>query len=283
MLDLLVRSRKFIVGTAIVLAVVFFGIIGPIFARDPLQLNPYHVAESPSSEYILGTGDLGEDIFAQLCTGTRNSLMIGAIAGVFATIIGVLVGGIGPYKSGLADETSNAFTNVIMVFPMLPLLIILVALFGGGNASMFLVATLIGLTSWPWAARCIRSQVLTLKEREFINVARMSGIKGRKIVITEIMPNMLAYIIIVFVVSLSIAILTEAGLSMIGLGPDPSSNVTLGTMLDFIGTGSTQIALPWNYWWAFIPPGLVLTIFLVGVFIMHSGMDEVFNPRLRSV
>jgi peptide/nickel transport system permease protein len=148
---------------------------------------------------------------------------------------------------------------------------------------MFLVAILIGLTSWPWAARCIRSQVLTLKEREFINVARMSGVKGRKIVITEIMPNMLAYIIIVFVVSLSIAILTEAGLSMIGLGPDPSSNVTLGTMLDFIGTGSTQIALPWNYWWAFIPPGLILTIFLLGVFIMQSGMDEVFNPRLRRV
>jgi peptide/nickel transport system permease protein len=170
-----------------------------------------------------------------------------------------------------------------MVFPMLPLLIILVALFGGGNASMFLVATLIGLTSWPWAARCIRSQVLTLKEREFINVARMSGVKGRKIVITEILPNMLAYIIIVFVVSLSIAILTEAGLSMIGLGPDPSSTVTLGTMLDFIGTGSTQVALPWNYWWAFLPPGLVLTIFLLGVFIMQSGMDEVFNPRLRRV
>lgn len=283
MLDLLVRSRKFIIGTAIVLAVILFGIIGPMFTRDPLQPNPYDVAEPPSSKYIFGTGDLGEDIFAQLCTGTRNSLMIGAIAGGFATIVGVLVGGIGPYKGGLADETSNAFTNVIMVFPMLPLLIILVALFGGGNASMFLVATLIGSTSWPWAARCIRSQVLTLKEREFINVARMSGIKGRKIVITEIMPNMLAYIIIVFVVSLSIAILTEAGLSMIGLGPDPSSNVTLGTMLDFIGAGSTQIALPWDYWWAFFPPGLVLTIFLLGVFIMQSGMDEVFNPRLRRV
>ena len=271
------------IGTAIVLAIILFGIIGPMFTRDPLQLNPSHVAEPPSSEFILGTGDLGEDIFAQLCTGTRNSLMIGAIAGGFATLVAVLVGGIGPYKGGLPDETSNAFTNVVMVFPMLPLLIILAALFGGGNASMFLVATLIGLTSWPWAARCIRSQVLTLREREFINVARMSGTKDRKIVITEIMPNMLAYIIIVFVVSLSIAVLTEAGLSMIGLGPDPSSNVTLGTMLDFIGTGSTQIALPWNYWWAFIPPGLILTIFLVGVFIMQSGMDEVFNPRLRSV
>jgi len=145
------------------------------------------------------------------------------------------------------------------------------------------VATLIGLTSWPWAARSIRSQVLSLRERSFIDTARMSGMKDRKIVITEIMPNMLAYIIVVFVVSLSIAVLMEAGLSMLGLGPDPSSNVTLGTMLDFIGTGSTQAALPWTLWWCFIPPGLVLTIFLVAVFIMHTGMDEVFNPRLRRV
>jgi peptide/nickel transport system permease protein len=283
MLELLIRSKKFILGAAIVLAVVLFGIIGPAVSRDPFELNPSRAAEPPSSQFILGTGDLGEDIFAQLCIGARNSLLIGAIAGGFATLVAVLVGGIGPYKGGLIDETSNAFTNVVMVFPMLPLLIILVALIGGGKASMFLVAALIGLTSWPWAARSIRSQVLTLKEREFINVARTSGMKDRKIVITEIMPNMLAYIIVVFVVSLSIAVLTEAGLSMIGLGPDPSSSVTLGTMLDFIGTGSTQVALPWNYWWAFIPPGLVLTLFLIGVFIMHSGMDEVFNPRLRRV
>ncbi|HLE75823.1 MAG TPA: ABC transporter permease [Candidatus Bathyarchaeia archaeon] len=283
MFDLLVRSRKFIIGTAVVLTIVFFGIIGSMLTRDPLQTNAYHAAEPPSSEFILGTGDLGEDLFAQLCAGTRNSLLIGALAGGFATLVAVLVGGIGPYKGGLMDEISNAFTSVVMVFPMLPLLILLSAIIGGGRASMFLVAALIGLTTWPWAARCIRSQVLTLKERGFIDVARMSGMKDRKIVITEIMPNMLAYIIVVFVVSLSIAVLTEAGLSMIGLGPDPSSNVTLGTMLDFIGAGSTQVALPWTMWWAFIPPGLILTIFLVAVFIMHSGMDEVFNPRLRSV
>ena len=106
--------------------------------------------------------------------------------------------------------------------------------------------------------------------------------KDRKIVVTEIMPNMLAYIIIVFVVSLSIAVLTEAGLSMIGLGPDPGSNVTLGSMLYWVMNG-TKTSLPWDLWWCFIPPGLILTIFLVAVFIMHNGMDEVFNPRLRRV
>jgi len=279
MFELLIRSRKFLIGTAIVLAIILFAIIGPALTRDPLAYSSHYV-EPPSNEFLLGTGNFGEDVLAQLCTGTRNSLMIGAIAGGLAMLIAVLVGGIGPYKGGLVDEIANAFTNVVMVFPMLPLLILLAAIFE--TRSMFLLALLIGLTSWPWAARCIRSQVLTLKERGFIDVARMSGMKDRKIVVAEIMPNMLAYIIVVFVVSLSIAVLTEAGLSMIGLGPDPSTSVTLGSMLYWV-MNSSQAALPWDLWWCFIPPGLILTIFLVAVFIMHNGMDEVFNPRLRRV
>jgi peptide/nickel transport system permease protein len=279
MFELLVRSPKFMIGAAVVLAIILFGAIGSMLTRDPLQYSSHYV-EPPSSSFLLGTGNFGEDVLAQLCTGSRNSLMIGAVAGGFATLIAVLVGGIGPYKGGLVDETSNALTNVVMVFPMLPLLILLAAILE--SRSMFLVAGLIGATSWPWAARSIRSQVLTLKERGYIDIARMSGMKDRKIVVTEIMPNMLAYIIVVFVVSLSIAVLTEAGLSMIGLGPDPSTNVTLGSMLYWVLNG-THVALPWTLWWCFIPPGLILTVFLVAVFVMHSGMDEVFNPRLRRV
>lgn len=279
MFELLVRSRKFIIGAAVVLAIILFGVIGSMLTRDPLAYSSRFV-KPPSSEFLLGTGNFGEDVLAQLCAGTRNSLMIGAIAGGFAMLLAVLVGGIGPYKRGLIDEISNAFTNIIMIFPLLPLLILLSSILE--QRSMFLVAELIGVTSWPWAARCIRSQVLTLKERGFIDIARMSGMKDRKIVVTEIMPNMLAYIIIVFVVSLSIAVLTEAGLSMIGLGADPMTNVTLGSMLYWV-MNSTHAALPWNLWWCFIPPGLILTIFLVAVFVMHTGMDEVFNPRLRRV
>jgi len=279
MLELLLRSRKFMIGASVVLAIVLFGVIGSLVTRNPLEFSSHYV-EPPSSEFLLGTGNFGEDVLAQLAAGTRNSLMIGAIAGAFATLIAVSVGGLGPYKGGFADEISNAFTSVVMVFPMLPLLILLAAILE--SRSMFLVAGLIGATSWPWAARSIRSQVLTLKERGYIDIARMSGMKDRKIVMAEIMPNMLAYIIVVFVVSLSIAVLTEAGLSMIGLGPDPSSNVTLGSILYWV-LNSTQVALPWYLWWVFIPPGLILTVFLLGVFVMHSGMDEVFNPRLRSV
>jgi peptide/nickel transport system permease protein len=277
MFELLIRSRKFMIGAVVVLVIVFFGAIGSLFTRDPLAFSSHYV-EPPSSQFLLGTGNFGEDVLAQLCAGTRNSLMIGAIAGGIAMLLAVFVGGIGPYKGGLADDLSTTLTNVVMVFPLLPMLILLSAVLQ--QRSMILVAALIGVTSWPWAARSIRSQVLSLKERGFIDTARMSGMKDRKIVIAEILPNMLAYIIVVFVVSLSIAVLAEAGLSMIGLGPDPSTNVTLGSMLYWV-MNSTHVALPWNLWWCFIPPGLILTIFLVAVFVMHSGMDEVFNPRLR--
>jgi peptide/nickel transport system permease protein len=277
MFELLIRSLKFMTGAIVVLAIVLFAIIVPFFTRLQYSLN---FVKPPSSDFLLGTGQFGEDVLAQLAIGTRNSLIIGVIAGGLATLIAILLGGIGPYKGGVLDEISNGFTNVIMVFPMLPLLILLAAILE--TRSTFLVSILIGATSWPWAARSIRSQVLTLKERGYIDLARMSGMKDRKIVITEIMPNMLAYIIVVFVVSLSIAVLTEAGLSMIGLGPDPSTNVTLGSMLYWV-LNNTHAPLPWDLWWCFIPPGLILTIFLLAVFVMHSGMDEVFNPRLRTV
>jgi peptide/nickel transport system permease protein len=280
MLELLVRSRKFIIGGAIMLAIIIFAIVGPMVTRDPLKKNIPHFGMPPSSEFPLGTTGLAEDALAQLCSGTRNSLTVGAFAGCLAALLAVLVGGIGPYKGGLADEISNALTNVVMVFPQVPLLIVLASTFQ--QRSLLLVAALIGITTWPWAARCIRSQVLTLKEREFINVARMSGMKDRKIVVTEIMPNMLAYVIMVFVISLSIAVLTEAGLSMIGVGPSPGTYVTLGTMLYWV-LNPAVATFAWDLWWCFIPPGLILTILLGAVFVMHAGMDEVFNPRLRRV
>jgi peptide/nickel transport system permease protein len=249
-----------------------------VSGMDTILIN--RVMEPPSTDFVLGTDDLGRDMFARLCAGTRSSLLVGIFAGAIATLIAILLGGIGPYKGGWADEISNAFTTLFLVFPMLPLLMLFSLILE--QRSLLLVSSLIGLFSWPWAARCIRSQVLTLKEREFINMARMSGMKDRKVVITEIMPNMLAYIIIVFVVSLSIAVLTEAGLSMIGLGPPETKEVTLGNILYFV-LHPTGTSMAWNMWWCFVPPGIVLTVFLIGVFIMHAGMDEVFNPRLRKV
>jgi len=182
---------------------------------------------------------------------------------------------------GLADEASNFVTNVMLVFPVLPLLLFLSYILQ--ERSLFLVGLLIALTGWPWAARCIRSQVLSLKEREFVNLAKMSGMKTAATVITEVLPNMLAYILMVFVLLTGGAIIAEAGISAVGVGPDRFQTTTLGNMI-FSAIQYHPGVAHWSYvWWWFIPPGLVLTTLLSAIFVMHAGMDEVFNPRLRRV
>lgn len=278
MREVLLKSRKFMIASGFMGLIIMLGIIGPMVTRDPNKKNYKRIFQPPSSEFILGTTTFGEDVFAQLCMGIRNSLIVGVLAGVLGTLIAVLFGALGPYKGGLADDISNFVTNIAIVFPILPLLIILAAILE--HRSLFLVGGLIAVTSWPWAARSIRSQVLTLKEREFVNLARMSGMNDRRIVIEEILPNMLAYIMMVFVLLVGGAIIAEAGISMIGLGP--YGTITLGQML-YWAIHQTIAPHWWDGWWWFFPPGLVLTMFLSAVFVMHAGMDEIFNPRLRRV
>ena len=276
MWELLLRSRKFIFGLAVVGAIILFGIVGPMVTRDPNKMDYTRMGQPPGNGYLLGTTIFGQDIFAQLCTGIRNSLIVGGLAGALGTFIAILLGALGAYKGGLADTISTFVTNIVIVFPVLPLLIILSAVLT--QRSLFLVAALIALTMWPWAARSIRSQVLSLKEREFVNLARMSGMKDATMVITEILPNMLAYIMMVFVLLVGGAILAEASISMIGLGAPGA--VTLGTML-WWAINQTMYANWWTMWWWFVPPGFILTVFLSAVFVMHAGMEELFNPRLR--
>lgn len=276
MSETLLRSHRFIFGLAIVLAIAMIGIIGPYLTRDPLEQNWNVVAKPPGSDYLLGTTVLGEDVLAQLCMGIRNSLEVGVLAGSLGTLIAVLFGALGAFKGGFADEISSFVTNVMIVFPMIPLLLIVSAL--TQQRSLLLVGLLIALFSWPWAARSIRSQVFSLRQREFISVARLSGMKDITTVVTEVLPNMLAYIMMVFVLLAGGGMLAEAGISMLGVGP--SNSVTLGQML-YHAMNETITPYWWGVWWWFIPPGIVLTLFLSAVFVMHSGMDELFNPRLR--
>lgn len=277
----LLESRKFVVGFMIVLVISLLGIIGPFVTPDPLKYNWSERGLPPlSGGHLLGTTTpWGQDVFAQLCTGIRNSLFVGILSGGLGTLIAVLLGALGAYKGGWADEASNFVTNIVMVFPIYPALLILASAVGREGRSIFLVALLIALTSWPWAARTIRSQVLSLKEREFINLARMSGMRSRVIVIEEVLPNMLAYITMVFVLLAGGGMLAETGISLLGVGPVPQYNITLGSML--YNCMSNPVAAWRNIWWWYIPPGIVLTLLLSGIFIMHAGMDEIFNPRLR--
>jgi peptide/nickel transport system permease protein len=278
---LLIANMKFKFGLSIVLAIALLGIIGPFLTPDPLT---YHWEEGipplpPLTRgHILGTtAPWGQDVFAQLCTGIRNSLFVGIIGGGLGTLIAVLMGALGPYKGGLADDITNFITNIIMVFPVYPALLALSAIVE--KREILSVAVLIALTSWPWAARAIRSQVLSLKEREFVNLAKLSGMRSRDIVLKEVLPNMMAYVTMVFVLLTGGAMLAETGISILGIGPVPQLYVTLGNM---IYNCMSNPMFSWrNIWWWYIPPGAVLTILLSAIFIIHAGMDEVFNPRLR--
>jgi peptide/nickel transport system permease protein len=278
MWELLLKSRKAMFGLAVLLIFILIGAVGPLFLGDPYNMNLSIMGQPPSLEHILGTTSFGEDVFAQLCSAIGNSLLVGLVAGSLGTLIAIFVGAVGPYRGGLADRISNLVTNLALVLPLIPLFIIIASVVRGLN--LVLIGVILAVTSWPWAARSIRSQMLTLKEREFVDLARMSGDRNIRIVVIEILPNMLAYIMMVFVILTGTAILAESALSMIGVST--TRTITLGYML-YWAQHETIVPFWWNIWWWFIPPGIVLTVILTAFFVIHAGLDEVFNPKLRRV
>ena len=273
-MELLAKNRKFQSCSVIVIGIVMLGVIGPFVTRDPSE-GAGGRYEPPSFKFLLGTDMAGRDIFAQLCVAIRDSLWVGIIAGLSSLIIAILIGGFLAYKRGLVDEGANLVTNIFLVLPELVILIIIAALLEG--RSLVVVGILIGLFSWPWMARSIRSQILSLRERKFVDLARISGKSDLSIVVKEILPNMLAYVFLVFIIGIGSAIVVEAGISVIGLGP--TTGFTLGKMLQW---AISWEAIPQGIWWYFVPPGLILVI-LTGTLVMITAViDDVLNPKVRT-
>ena len=273
-MELLAKNRKFQSCSVIVIGIVMLGVIGPFVTRDPSE-GAGGRYEPPSFKFLLGTDMAGRDIFAQLCVAIRDSLWVGIIAGLSSLIIAILIGGFLAYKRGLVDEGANLVTNIFLVLPELVILIIIAALLEG--RSLVVVGILIGLFSWPWMARSIRSQILSLRERKFVDLARISGKSDLSIVVKEILPNMLAYVFLVLIIGIGSAIVVEAGISVIGLGP--TIGFTLGKMLQW---AISWEAIPQGIWWYFVPPGLILVI-LTGTLVMITAViDDVLNPKVRT-
>lgn len=270
------RNRKFLIGLSIILIFVVLALIGPYIVKyGPLEYSG-PMGEPPSKEHWLGTTTFGQDVFSQLVYGLRSSFAVGIVGGGLATFIGLAIGFIAGYRGGLFDEIAMMFTNIMMVIPTLALLIIIAAYLP--YRGIFIESVIIGLTAWPWTARAVRAQTLSLKTREFVNLARISGMKSVRIVVEEIMPNMMSYVFMVFILQFGGAILAAVGLDFIGLGP--TKGISIGLMM--------QNAVLWNaiqlrmWWWA-IPPGAVITLIVGALYFMNTGMDEVFNPKLREM
>lgn len=268
-------SPRFKVGVVLLLALVAFGVLGPqIFnLHNPLRIVGM-LYDPPSSAAWLGTDNFGRDIFTQLMHGIRTSLSIGLIAGIVATLIGVLIGTVAGYVGGIVEELLMAFTNVVITIPSIVLLILLSIAFSA--RSVVVMGAIIGVLSWPWTARSVRAQTASLRTREHVDVARLSGAGTLSLILGEIIPYMRSYIVMAFVLQLNAGILQEAALSMLGLGID--KGVSLGIML--------QWALLWESvrtgaWWAFVPPTLILTLIAFSLLLIQSSADSLFNPRLR--
>lgn len=274
-IELLAKNTRFQVVVTVLIFIIAVGVIGPLFTMDPREYTGGRY-EPPSWDHKLGTDSFCCDVWAQLIYGIRHSLGVGFVAGLIALMIAFVMGGIGAYKGGLADEGFNLFTNVFLTLPVIPILIILSVLFE--YRSLYLVAFIIAITMWPGSARAIRSQVLSLKEREFVSLARVSGKGGPRILFGEIFPNMLAYIFISFCGMVGGAIIAEAGISLIGLGP--TKITTLGTMLHW---AIMNEALYIGAWWWFVPAGLFLILFTGSLIMIGSMIDDVLNPKLTGV
>ena len=206
--------------------------------------------------------------------GLRAAFLVGVVGGGLAWMLGSVVGFTAGYRGGWVDDVLNMLTNVVLVIPTLAILIIVAAYVD--VHSYVTEAILIGLTSWPWAARAVRAQTFSLKTREFVDVARLSGRTTRQIIATEIAPNMSSYLFMMFILLFGGAILIGASLDFLGLGP--STSVSLGLMMNNAFLSS---ALLLGSWWWFLPPGIGIIAVVGGLYVMNVGLDEIFNPKLR--
>jgi len=271
-LKVLFRNRSAIVGGVFLLAFVLIALLGAAIApHDPWEhFQPF---DGPSETHLLGTNDVGQDILSELLAGTRISLAIGALAALLAVGFGVCVGLVAGFRRGIEDNLLMGLTDVVLVIPALPLVILLAAYLG---AHMWNVVLVIGLVFWPSTARVIRSQVLTVRQSGYVESARALGASDAWIMRRHVLPNILPLVLSKFVLTVAAAMLMEASLSFLGLG-DPMVK-TWGMMLHYaFGRGGFIQGL----WWWYLPPGLCIGLCILSLTLIGFAFERESDPRLR--
>ena len=268
------RNPKLVFGLCLETLFVLGAIFGPV-------ISPHNTTEffasylPPSAQHWFGTDNLGHDLFAEVVSGLRDSYLVGALGALSAAVIGVALGLTAGYRGGWLDEMLQMFTNIIIMIPSLVLLIVIGAYLKTRGA--LFEGVFIGLTTWPWVARAVRAQTFTLRSRDFVDLARLSGKRAYQVVIADIAPNMASYLFLVVVLLFGSSMLLAASYDFLGLGP--TNGISLGTIMNQANEWS---ALQYHYWWWFVTPGVVLTAMVAALLIANVGLDEVFNPKLRT-
>jgi peptide/nickel transport system permease protein len=230
---------------------------------------------SKKADHVLGTTRMGRDVWSQVAYGARVSLMVGFGAGItvcfLATIIGISAG----YFGGKVDEILTAAMNIMLVIPQYPLIFVVAAFIG--EAGPLTIALVIGFMSWAWGARVIRSQTLSLREKEFVKAAEVLGESRLRIIFVELLPNLISIVGASFIGSVMYAIMMEATISFLGMG-DPST-ISWGIMLYNVQTSSSMLI---GAWWELLAPCIAITLLVTGLALLNFAVDEIANPQLRS-
>ena len=268
-------SRKAMVGVAIFLVFAVLAAVPQLFTsvRDPNALE-FQPGLGSSREHLLGTTALGQDIFAQLVYGTRQSLVIALVAGLFATVLSVMVGVSAAYLGGVSDEALSMLTNVFLVLPTFPLIIILATYAGKGTLPVILIVLVV--TGWSYGANQLRAQTLSLRNRDFVESAKVRGERRSYVIFREVLPTMTSLIVANVHGAALNSVLTAAGLQFLGLG-DPNS-ISWGTMLYWANNGGAMLTGQWAWLAA---PGLALALLTTSLILINFGVDALSNPQLR--
>jgi peptide/nickel transport system permease protein len=262
-----------IIGMTLFFGTIAIALIGPLFHE--VSMDRVGMQYEPPGQYLFGTDDLGRDYVSLLIKGLQSSLYVGFLAGIIATTLGTLIGIYGGFKGGWIDDLLNMITNLFIVIPSFVVLILISASFKDGR-SLTLIGVIIGMTTWTWSARAVRAQSSALKTRDHISLARINGDGTLALLLKHILPYLLSYVFMVFILQIASGILSEAAISMIGLGP--LDTVSLGTMLN---QAKNSGALGDGVWWAFIPSTVIITMIVFSLYLINTSMEGIFNPRLR--
>jgi peptide/nickel transport system permease protein len=244
-----------------------------------VQTDYVNINQVPNVRVLpLGTDNFGRDVLTELVAATGVSLQIGFVAGIVATSIGLILGLLSGYVGGIVDDIIMFITNLFTVIPSFVLLILISFSIGQEQRGPFTIAVVIGFTSWVWTTRAVRSQVISLRNRDHVNLSKLSGHSIAHIIAKDILPYIASYVIMALILQISSGILAEASLSILGLGPKTTLVPTLGLMMNWAMIYQAHIL---GKWWAYFPVIVTIALIAFSMNLMNTGLDQVFNPALR--
>jgi peptide/nickel transport system permease protein len=274
------RSGKIWFGIGLLAFFLLLALVGPFFAPDNPSASFANAAVPlpPSSAHLLGTTQLQQDVLSQLLVSGRSTVLVAFLAGVIATALSVIIGVTAGYLGGWADELLSMLANIFLVMPALPLLIILTGLLGRSlSGNDFVVSLVIAVTGWAWGARVLRAQTLSLRNRDYVDSAKLIGERTWHIITAEILPNLVPIVASSFLFTVLYAVGTYTALAFLGLFS--TTSWSWGSMLFNAQLASAETS---GYWWWFVPPGLAVALLGTALALLNFGIDEFINPRLRA-